>query len=140
MYDIDIEKLIPHRDRLKLIDEILVADDKRAVTAATVNEIWPLYDEDSVSPIILIELAAQTTGIAVGNKRYKETGKGVYGWIVGIKQVKFSVGRISLGTRLVIRVDPAYDHESYAVFNGTVENASDQKILCSMEIQVFSPE
>lgn len=140
MYNINIEKLIPHRDRLKLIDEILEADDKRAVTAATVNERWPLFEEGSVNPIILIELTAQTTGIAVGNKRYKETGKGVYGWIVGVKKVVFSTGRIPLGSRLVIRVSPAYDHEGYAVFKGTVENGLDQKILCKMDIQVFSPE
>ncbi len=137
---VEIEKLIPHRGRLKLIDEILEIDGEKAVTASVVTETWPLLYDNAVSPIILIELIAQTTGIAVGHDKFKETGKGVYGWIVGIKRADFSVSEIPLGTRVIIKVTPSYDHESYAVFNGTAENASSKEILCNVEIQVYSPE
>ncbi len=138
MIDIDVEKILPHRDRLKLIDEILEADDGKAVTVSVVSDKWPLFSDNAVNPIILIELIAQTTGIAVGYKKLKETGKGVYGWIVGVKQVDFSVQEIPIGSRLINNVSLNYDHDSYIVFNGTVE--SDGKIICSMEIQLFSPE
>jgi predicted hotdog family 3-hydroxylacyl-ACP dehydratase len=138
MVDIDIEMILPHRDRLKLIDEILEADDEKAITASVVSEKWPLYNGNSVNPIILIELIAQTCGIAVGYKKYRETGKGVYGWIVGVKQVDFSVHEIPLGSRLTNKVTPNYDHGSYIVFSGTVE--LNGKNICSMEIQLFSPE
>ncbi len=45
MINIDIEKILPHRDRLKLIDEILEADDEKAITVSVVSEKWPLYTE-----------------------------------------------------------------------------------------------
>jgi predicted hotdog family 3-hydroxylacyl-ACP dehydratase len=140
MIDVDIEKILPHRDRMKLIDEVLEVEDKKAVTASTVSEKWPLFHDNAVNPIILVELVAQTTGIGVGHKRLQETGKGVYGWIVGIKHANFSDKEIPLGTRLINRIWPMYEHESYAVFKGTVENASTKEILCEMEVQVYSPE
>jgi predicted hotdog family 3-hydroxylacyl-ACP dehydratase len=45
----DIENLIPHRERLKLIDSIVSVDQEHAVTRATVKENWPLL---SVSLLI----------------------------------------------------------------------------------------
>jgi predicted hotdog family 3-hydroxylacyl-ACP dehydratase len=138
MVDIEIEKILPHRDRLKLIDGILEADDEKAITVSVVNERWPLYNGNSVNPIILIELIAQTCGIAVGYKKYKETGKGVYGWIVGVKQVDFFIYEIPLGSHLISKATPNYDHGGYIVFTGTVE--LDGKKISSMEIQLFSPE
>ncbi|MBN2403238.1 MAG: hypothetical protein JXN64_12670 [Spirochaetes bacterium] len=140
MIDVDIEKILPHRDRMKLIDEILEVDDKKAVTSSTVAGTWPLFENNAVNPIILIELLAQTTGIGVGHKRLLETGRGVYGWIVGIKHADFSVKELKLGTRLINRVEPMYEHESYAVFKGTVEDASTNEMLCNVELQVYSPE
>jgi len=49
MIDIDIEKLIPHRDRMKLIDEIIESDDEKAVTESLVTEKWPLFKETYVN-------------------------------------------------------------------------------------------
>ncbi len=41
MLNIDIEELIPHRGRMKLVDEIVEADDKLAVTLSRVTDRWP---------------------------------------------------------------------------------------------------
>jgi len=40
----DVESLIPHRNRMKLIDEIMVVDEKTAVTASVVTETWPMVE------------------------------------------------------------------------------------------------
>ena len=88
----DIEDLIPHRERLKLIDTITFVDQEHAVTRATVKESWPLYSGDAVSAIVLIELAAQTAGVCIGwNEKMKTSGpKGeARGWLVGIKKAHF---------------------------------------------------
>ncbi|MFH0975716.1 MAG: hypothetical protein V1874_08015 [Spirochaetota bacterium] len=139
MIDVAIEDILPHRDRLKLLDRIVEVEGKRAVTESVVSEKWPLFNDNSVNPIIMVELVAQSTGIAIGCKKLKETGKGVFGWIVGVKQADFFAGEIALGTRLLIRVAPRFDDENYAVFEGSVENASNSEILCKVVLQVFSP-
>jgi predicted hotdog family 3-hydroxylacyl-ACP dehydratase len=140
MFNIEIEKLIPHRDGMKLVDEIIEVEDKSAITASTVTERWPLLHNNAVNPIIMVELVAQSIGIGVGYHRLQDTGKGVYGWIVGIKQANFSVSGIPVGTRLINRVASKHEHEGYAVFKGTVEDASTKKIFCEIELQVYSPE
>ncbi len=135
MIDIDIEDLIPHRSRMKLIQEILEADDTSALTAAVVRESWPLYSDNAVNPIVLIELVAQTAGIATGYKNKKKTGKGVSGWLVGIKKADFYNDNITLGTRIVSQAKILYEHESYAVFEGSVFSEAGK--LAEMELQLF---
>ena len=44
MLDIDIESLIPHREKIKIISGILEIKDATAISTAVVNPQWPLYD------------------------------------------------------------------------------------------------
>ena len=60
----DIEKLIPHRDRMKLINEVLDIDNDKVITSTRVSDKWPLYQEGFVDPIVLIEIVAQTAADA----------------------------------------------------------------------------
>ena len=69
---VDIESLIPHRERIKLISEVLEITTDAAVAAATVKSDWPLCDGNSVSPVVLIEVVAQTAAVIDGNKRQKQ--------------------------------------------------------------------
>ena len=86
--NVDICDLIPHRDGMKLIDTILAVDEHRAVTRSVVSERWPLVEDGCASPILLVELVAQTAGVNNGWARIKK--KGLHsekkGWLVGIKR------------------------------------------------------
>ena len=73
---LNIEDLLPQRDRMLLIDEILEIDDKIAVTRATVTDQWPFFDGQAVVSLILIELVAQTAGINNSWVRIKKRGLG----------------------------------------------------------------
>ena len=58
-------------------------------------------ENGSVSPLILIELTAQTAGIATGWEESVIKGKkidGQLGWLVGIKQADFHINEIAVGT------------------------------------------
>ena len=87
-FDLKIEDLLPHRDRMLLIDEILDVDDNKAVTSATVTDRWPFFNGTDVNSLILIEVVAQTAGINNGWVRIQKHGKDSEkkGWLVGIKQ------------------------------------------------------
>ena len=112
----DIEDLIPHRERLKLIDTIVSVDQNHAVTRAMVNESWPLLSDDAVSTLMLIELAAQTAGICIGwNEKMKTSGpKGeARGWLVGIKKAQFYIDIIPLNTWITVRSESCLAVENY---------------------------
>ena len=136
--DIDIETLIPHRDRMRFLDAVITVDTEKAVTSATVTEDWPLYHEGSVDVLVTIELVAQTAALLEGWKRLQSNRGGATGWLVGIKSADFRRPRLVVPATLITEVVRSYALEGYAVFTGTVSNGSE--IVADMQIQAFRPE
>lgn len=134
----DIETLIPHRDRMRLIGETLAVDDDRAVTSSVVTEDWPLYRDGTVDALVTIELVAQTAAFLEGWKRRQSKRGGTRGWLVGIKGADFRLPRIPLSAALVTEVWRDYAVESYAVFKGTVHWGAEE--VAAMSIQAFRAE
>jgi predicted hotdog family 3-hydroxylacyl-ACP dehydratase len=134
----DIEALIPHRDRMRLIGEALAVDDDRAVASSVVTEDWPLYRNGAVDALVTIELVAQTAALLEGWKRQKSKRGGSKGWLVGIKRADFRLPRISLSATLITEARRGYALEGYAVFEGTVSLGAD--VVAVVSIQVFRPE
>jgi predicted hotdog family 3-hydroxylacyl-ACP dehydratase len=106
-----------------LIEEILVLDESCAVTRSVVSENWPLCDGRTASPIVLIELVAQTSGIHNGFIREKREGSGAgsRGWIVGVRQARFEVGALPVGSRLITRAENQMEFEGFRDILGRVE-------------------
>ncbi|NNL75612.1 MAG: hypothetical protein HKO68_04660 [Desulfobacterales bacterium] len=135
--DIRIEDLLPHRDRMLLIDEILEVDDKTAVTRATVSNRWPFFNGNTVHSLILIELAAQTAGITNGWVRIKKHGKDSEkkGWLVGIKQSRLFVDAVALNERIITRAENQFEYESYRQIQAI--SRIGQNILAEASLQLI---
>jgi predicted hotdog family 3-hydroxylacyl-ACP dehydratase len=136
--DIPIEALIPHRDRMRLIDKVLDVDDDKALTAATTSEDWPLYCDGSVDALVTIELVAQTAALLEGWKRLRSGRGGATGWLVGIKSAAFSRPRLPVPAILTTEVTRSYALEGYAVFGGTVR--LEDRIVATLSVQAFRSE
>ena len=135
---VDIEALIPHRDRMKLINDVLDINADTAVTSSLVSDQWPLCHGSFVDPIVLIEIVAQTAGVHISWKRGIDKGVGGVGWLVGIKNADFFWDRIPLQTALITTVKNLYSAENYNVLEGTVMTGRD--LLGRIQIQVFRSE
>jgi predicted hotdog family 3-hydroxylacyl-ACP dehydratase len=134
-YPIEIEDLIPHRDRMKLIDDIVDITTEKAITTTTVSERLPLFQDGSVDPLIIIEMVAQTAGIHISWKRgVSKEGSGG-GLLVGIKTADFFVDRIPVYTVLTTTVGHLYSAENYTVLEGTVR--AETELIGRVEIQVI---
>jgi predicted hotdog family 3-hydroxylacyl-ACP dehydratase len=133
-FPIDIEALIPHRDRMKLINDVLDVNDDTAVTSSLVSDRWPLCQESFVDPIVLIEVVAQTAAAHIRWKKGVDKGGGG-GWLVGIKNADFFLDRIPLHTVLITTVKNLSSAENYNVLEGTVMTGTD--LLARIQIQVF---
>jgi predicted hotdog family 3-hydroxylacyl-ACP dehydratase len=125
--NIDIESLIPHRDRIKLINEVLEITAETAVASARVKSTWPLCDGVAVNPLVLIEVVAQTAAVIDGSKRKKQGRSGGKGWLVGVKNAHFHIAAIPVGTELVARVSNSYSFDNYSVIQGVVQ-AGEEKL------------
>ncbi len=135
MLDIDIDSLIPHREKIKIINEIIDIQNTSAVSVAVVNSNWPLFDGDAVDSLVLIEGIAQTAAIVEGYKRKQKGKSGVKGWLVGIKNAEFHEEKIPANTRVVIMLENKYSFDNYGVVEGIAKTG--EKILAKATLQAM---
>ena len=133
MLDIDIDSLIPHREKIKMVSSVLDIQDRSAVSAATVNSTWPLCDGEATSSLVLIEAIAQTAAIVEGYKRRQRGESGVKGWLVGIKNAEFYVEKIPVNTRVTIRLEIKYSFDNYGVVEGTVMSGDRILVIATLQ-------
>ena len=103
----NVEELLPHRGRMKLVDEIIEVDEERALTRSTVTDLWPFFDGKTVNALVLIELIAQTAGISNSWGGIKKHGDKFErkGWLVGIKRSRLLIDSIPLNTCIITRCE-----------------------------------
>jgi len=130
-----IEDYIPHRGRIKLIDEIVEVDQDTCRAQARVLRTWPLANEENVHIIIIVELIAQTVAFSVGWNQKNTVKRNGAGVIVGIKYATFFAECIPVGNTVTLVARKLIDRDNYGTFSGT---ASDHdQVLGNMEIQVY---
>ena len=135
MLNIDIDSLIPHRKKIRIINGILDIQDNSAVSSAIVNSEWPLYEGEAVNSLVLIEAIAQTAAIVEGYKRKKRGESAVKGWLVGIKNAEFNIEQIPINTNLIIMLESKYSFDNYGVVEGTVKNGD--HVLATATLQAM---
>ncbi len=135
MLNIDIDSLIPHRKKIKIINGILDVQPTSAISTAVVNSDWPLFDGESVNSLILIEAIAQTAAIIEGYKRKQSGESGVKGWLVGIKNAEFYEEKIPVNTNLTIMLESKYSFDNYGVVEGTVKTG--EKVWATATLQAM---
>jgi predicted hotdog family 3-hydroxylacyl-ACP dehydratase len=135
MQDIVIDDLIPHRGRMKLIAAVVEVDNDHAVTLSTVVDSWPLLDGESMSPIVLIEVAAQTAGVLACWKKGANRSAYKAGVLTGIKSAEFFVDAVPLGAELITTVNNRYSLDDYEAMEGTVMMG--EQCLGIMQLQIF---
>lgn len=142
MVTVDIEELLPHRNGMKLIDSIIEVNKEGAVSESTVTEKWPLIEGDSINPIVLIELVAQTAGICIGWEELKKKGGNLEGkgWLAGVKEALFYWERIPLGSQIITDVRKVFDFENYHEILGMVSVGGDLVGKVSVQIVKSVPE
>jgi len=133
----DVESLIPHRNRMKLIDEIMAVDEKTAVTASMVTETWPMVEGGVANSIVLVELVAQTAGVCIGWKEFETKGnnQGGTGWIVGVKEAVFYCGELPLNSRIITESKRVFQVELYSEITGTAKIGDE--LLAEIKLQVM---
>ena len=132
-------KLIPHRNGMLLIDEIIEKFDGGIVTKSHVNENWPLFSNGFVDSLVLIELVAQTAAAVKGIKDMGEnqSNVGLGGFLVGIKTAKLHISKIRKGTFLETCSTIRYEIGHLTEFTGEVK--INGAMAAETEIQVFRP-
>lgn len=135
--DVTLEDLLPHRDKMMLVQEVLEVDSRCARTRFVVKRSWPMADDKGVHPLILIELAAQTAGVCNGWDRIETKGVGSdkMGWLVGIKKADFFIDLLPFGATLIARAENTYNFENLREVS--CELKMDDVVIGTSTLQLF---
>jgi predicted hotdog family 3-hydroxylacyl-ACP dehydratase len=135
--DVTVEDLLPHRGRMLLIDEMILIDKDRAVAGALVSDQWPPGESGAASPLMIIELVAQTSGVGNGLNLIKAHGKGAdnRGWIVGVKKAGFYIDLLPLGAKIVVESKNRFKFDDFIEIEGSAK--MDGKLIGEVVLQVM---
>jgi predicted hotdog family 3-hydroxylacyl-ACP dehydratase len=134
----DIEKLIPHRAPMRLVQTITRIDDESIETASVVQDSWPTARDGRVRSLVLIELVAQTAAALQGWRERREREGSEGGLLVGVHEAKLHKGVLPVGTQLRCFARISYGAPNYLAFEGRVEDSDGTQWL-SGSIQAFRP-
>lgn len=135
--NIDIERLLPHRDAMKLVNKIVKVDEHMAITESVVTKNWPLIEKNNVNCLVLIELVAQTSAVCIGWKELVDNQEDVggKGWLVGIKSASFFTGGIPLNTHIMTETYINFTMDNYTEIRG--ESKAGNVVLGKIILQVL---
>jgi len=125
-----VEDYLIQRGRMMLIDAIVAVDEQSSTTRARTTRQWPLYENGSISPIVIVELVAQSAGVSIrweeNQKHGSKKNKGG-GLIVGIKEAVFFVSSIPVDARIITCSRKHRSQMNYAEYTG-VSTIEDNKL------------
>jgi len=136
--EIPIKDLLPHRNRMLLIERIIEVNASETVSSAVVSDHWPLVFAGSASPIVMVELTAQTAGVNNSIHRLQTRGKedGTMGWIAGVKSAVFHMDSLPVGATLITRTRNSFSFENFREVAGTV--LLDKTVAAEVTLQLVS--
>jgi predicted hotdog family 3-hydroxylacyl-ACP dehydratase len=133
----NIDAFMPHRGRMKLIEDLVEVDEEHCVARAVPRTEWPLCGPDGIGAVIIVELIAQTTSAYVGWKKRHEKELGGAGFLVGIRHAELLTDHLPLDVPVLISCTKALDMDTYGVFDGKVQ--TDALVYGTASIQVYNP-
>lgn len=135
---VDAGRFIPHRHPIRFIDRLLKCTEDSAEAEAIFMTENVLTDVDeSIDPVIFVELMAQTYAALagyLGAKRGKPVKKG---FLVAVRDLEIT-GRLSVGDRAVVRVETGTIFGAFAVVSGKI--LRDEIQLAAANLKLWMPD
>jgi predicted hotdog family 3-hydroxylacyl-ACP dehydratase len=129
-----IEDLIPHRGRMKLLDRIVELSPERATVLTSPKDDWPLAEAGRIPALVLLEVVAQTAGLVCSLKVGLDGEEPPLGYLVGVRTGTFFRDVVEIGVELTCRAEISFTMEGYAVLEGKV--LLGEEVLFSGEVQL----
>lgn len=138
--DIPINDLVPHSGKMSLLDRLVEADERHAISELTPNENSMFFTPGKGVPVwIGIEYMAQTIAAFSGYDAIQKKEPVKIGLLVGCRKSICHVSWFPAGTRLRVHVDYVWESEGMAVFDGVIRDAEGATMM-EGKINVYQPD
>jgi predicted hotdog family 3-hydroxylacyl-ACP dehydratase len=113
----DIEELIPHSERMVLLDRIIDFNEQSLVAELTVRDDGLFGDSKTVPAYVGIEYMAQAIAAYAGIQA-KQAGEAIkIGFLLGTRRYSSNVSCFTVGTILTVQVKNIIQDEKLGVFD-----------------------
>lgn len=131
------EKIIPHRDSMLLIHELVQARGGNGTATTRIGDGHIAVDRSgTLDPLVFVELTAQTYAVVKGWEIMQDGGEFPIGFLVGVQKSDV-LGQAHVGDEVAIHVETAGEFEGFAVVEGTVRRGDE--ILAELKIKLWVP-
>lgn len=117
----DLDRLIPHRGRMSLLDEVERFADDGVVCRATVAADSPFLDGGAVAAVVALEYMAQAAAVWSGLTLEREGRAPRGGFLVSVPAMSLRVDALAPGDRLLVHARNLYRGADSAAFACAVE-------------------
>lgn len=129
------EALIPHRQPMCMIDQLIEVHDRGGTVEAIIASDNVLLDDKArLDPLGAAEMIAQAFAAVKGYADRISDEPIKQGYLVGIRKIQF-LGNVNAGDRLQIHVDTVAAISGFAVVAGKVMR--DQEIIAQGELKLW---
>ena len=133
----EVKLIIPQREPIIMIDEIVNHSDVKTTTSLTINKTNIFVEENIFQSSGLIENMAQSSAARMGIQTNKEGNKPLLGYIASIKN--FMVNRLpEVGEKILTEIIISNKINNIIVIKA--EGKVDNIIISSCELKVFIEE
>jgi 3-hydroxyacyl-[acyl-carrier-protein] dehydratase len=133
----EVKLIIPQREPIIMIDEIVNHSDVKTTTSLTINETNIFVEENIFQSSGLIENMAQSSAARMGIQTNKEGNKPLLGYIASIKNLM--VNRLpEVGEKILTEIIIVNKINNIIVIKA--EGKVDNIIISSCELKVFIEE
>ena len=133
-----VTELVPHRDGMLLIDELLDDSVEVVQAALTVRSDLLFLQPEGLPAWVGVELMAQTVAAWAGLRRLERGEEILLGFLLGTRKYECDVPFFPLGARLVMSAhQEMVSEQGLAVFICTI--ALDGKVVARASVNAFQP-
>ncbi len=134
----DIERVIPHRGTLRLIDRLLSWDEDRVAVEVRVPADGPFNDEDGVPAWVGVEYMAQAIAAWAGCQARGRGGEPNIGFLLGTRRYEAQVPNFPAGSLLRVEaVRELLGDNGLGMFACRI--LADGAEIASANVSVFEP-
>ncbi len=132
----DLLARIPHRGPMCFLDAVVAVDAQRVHTRTTLRPDFLLLRDGAASPMIAIELFAQTAAVFMANRAAHSDQPFVEGALLGARMLDATVDRLLEGDVLEIFAEEVFGAGNLAQFKCRLER--DGETIATGNINVAS--
>lgn len=133
-----VTEVVPHRDGMLLIDELLNESVEEVRCAVTIRSTHLFLQPEGLPAWVGVELMAQTVAAWAGLRRLERKEQVQLGFLLGTRKYECDVPFFPIGARLVMSAkQELVSEQGLAVFNCSIEHGG--KVIARASVNAFQP-